>query len=58
MTAPQAKNILDEALSFLNFDKIPSTMKELNRKYRQMALCLHPDKNGGTSEATENYQNL
>ena len=58
MTAPQdAQNILDEALSFLNFDKIPS-MKELNRKYRQMALCLHPDKNNGTKEATENYQNL
>ena len=51
------QNIFDEAMTYFKYDKIPS-MKELNSKYRQLALKMHPDKNGGSAEATENYQNL
>ena len=51
------QKIIEEALSFMNFDKIPS-MKELNKRYRQLALQMHPDKNNSTKEATEKYQNL
>ena len=46
-----------EALSFLKFDSMPS-MKELNTRYRQTALKIHPDKNDGSDAAKEEYQSL
>ena len=46
-----------EALSFLRFDSMPS-MKELNTRYRQTALKIHPDKNHGSDTAKEEYQSL
>ena len=46
-----------EAMDFMKFDITPS-MKELNTKYRRMALIKHPDKNGGSVEAKEDYQML
>ena len=49
--------ILKEALEFMKFVKIP-TMKELHTKYLKMSLEKHPDKNGSTAEATEDYQKL
>ena len=54
------KNLSDmmrEALKFLQFDDIPS-MKELNTRYRKLALIKHPDKNGGSDSAKEDYQHL
>ena len=48
---------VQEALSYLNFDDIP-TMKELNTMYRRLALQKHPDKRGGSEEAKEDYQML
>ena len=48
---------IKEAIGYLNFDDIP-TMKELNTRYRKMALMKHPDKNGGSDLAKEDYQNL
>lgn len=34
------------------------SLAELNKRYRIMALRLHPDKNGNTPEATEAFQEL
>lgn len=34
------------------------SLTELNKRYRIMALRLHPDKNGNTPEATEAFQEL
>jgi len=34
------------------------SLNELNKRYRIMALRLHPDKNGNTPEATEAFQEL
>ena len=41
----------------MNLDKIPS-MKDLHTRYLKMSLIMHPDKNGGSKEATEEYQKL
>ena len=49
--------MMREALKFLQFDDIPS-MKELNTRYRKLALIKHPDKNGGSDSAKEDYQHL
>ena len=48
---------IEEALSYLDFTGIPS-MKELNTRYRRLALLKHPDKNGGSDIAKEDYQKL
>ena len=50
-------NKIQEALKFFGMDNVPS-MKELNSRYRKLALLKHPDKNSGSKEATEDYQNL
>ena len=34
------------------------SLAELNKRYRILALKLHPDKNGNTPEATESFQEL
>ena len=52
-----SQDLINEAMKFLNFDKTPS-MKELNTRYRKMALIKHPDKNGGSIASKEDYQNL
>ena len=57
MSAENMNNKLQEALKFFGIDKVPS-MKELNSEYRRLALLKHPDKNSGSKEATEDYQNL
>ena len=41
----------------MSFDDIP-TMKELNTRYRRLALLKHPDKNGGSDKSKEEYQQL
>ena len=41
----------------MSFDDIP-TMKELNTRYRRLALLKHPDKNGGSDTSKEEYQQL
>ena len=41
----------------MNLDKIPS-MKDLNTRYLKMSPIMHPDKNGGSKEVTEEYQKL
>jgi len=35
-----------------------ATEKELDNAYRKMAKRMHPDKNGGTSEAKSRFQNM
>ena len=50
-------DMIREALKYLNLDEVPS-MKELNTLYRKLALIKHPDKNGGSDAAKEDYQVL
>ena len=47
-----------EALSFMGYDVMPISMQELVQRYHKLALQMHPDKNGGSKEATENTQKL
>ena len=49
--------MIKEALKYMNFDNIPS-MKELNSRYRKLAFIKHPDKNGNSIAAKEDFQNL
>merc|ERR1719265_2526132 len=35
-----------------------ATEKDLDNAYRQLARRMHPDKNGGTEEAKQNFQNM
>ena len=53
----QISQALADALNFMKLDKVP-LMKELTSKYKSIALLCHPDKNGGSKEATEIYQKL
>ena len=46
-----------EAIEYFKLDKVPS-MKELNTMYRQHALKVHPDKNGNSDKAKEEFQIL
>ena len=57
MSNKNLSDMMREALKFLQFDDIPS-MKELNTTYRKLALIKHPDKNGGSDSAKEDYQHL
>ena len=57
MTGQNINDALREALAYMKFDNVPS-MKELNTKYRRMALEKHPDKNNGSEASTEDYKNL
>ena len=52
------QNILDEAVKYMQFDNVPSTMKELNSRYRKLALIMHPDKHGNSSAAKKDFQEL
>ena len=48
-----------EALSFMGYgDSMPISMKELVQMYHKLAIQMHPDKNGGSKEATEMTQKL
>lgn len=45
--------------SFAYFDLDPDcTAKDLDNVYRRLARSMHPDKNGGTEEAKENFQEM
>jgi hypothetical protein len=46
-------------LDFKSFGLEPSaSRKELDAAYRKLAKKMHPDKNGGTEEANERFQNM
>ena len=47
-----------EALSFMGYDTMPTSMKELVQRYHKLVLQMHPDKNGGSQEATEKTKKL
>ena len=54
------KMMLEEALKILEFPdvtKLPK-LKEIQKQFRKLSLLKHPDKNGGTKEATADFQNL
>lgn len=53
----QTNQALSDALKFMSLDKVP-LMKELTARYKKIALQCHPDKNFGSKEATEAYQEL
>ena len=56
-----AKNTseVNAALKFFEFDALPTAMKTLNQKYKQLALKYHPDKAPSSESAsTENFQLL
>ena len=57
MSGQNISDALREALAYMKFDNVPK-MKELNTKYRKMALEKHPDKNNGSEASTEDYKNL
>ena len=57
MNGKNCSQDVQEALNYLSFDDIP-TMKELNTRYRKLALQKHPDKNGGSDTSKEDYQQL
>ena len=49
----------DEAIKFFEFDAMPTSMKTLNQRYRELAKKYHPDKNlDKQEEYTEKYQIL
>ena len=57
MNGKNCSQDVQEALNYLSFDDIP-TMKELNTRYRKLALQKHRDKNGGSDTSREDYQQL
>ena len=57
MAAKYSQEIV-EALKFFEIADVPGTMKDLNKLYRKLSLRFHPDKNSGSAESTEKYQEL
>lgn len=50
---------MGDALNYLYFGLGPDcTDKDIDNAYRQKARNLHPDKNGGTDEAKQKFQNM
>jgi len=49
----------NEALSYMYFGlSEDASDKELDKVYRQLAKKMHPDRNGGTEEAKQRFQNM
>ncbi len=55
--APNAHMSTKDARAMLGVSR-DCSLSELNKRYRIMALKLHPDKNGNTPEATTAFQEL
>ena len=53
---PELKKAL-EVLGFINPKKIPK-LREIVKNWRKLSIEKHPDKNGGTAEATSAFQEL
>ncbi len=52
-------NDYEEALEFMRFDPSnPPSREDLKKRYKEMALEMHPDKNPDNLEAHENFQKL
>ena len=53
-------NLVREALTILGFLDTASLpkLKEIRKKYMELSLIHHPDRNGGSKEATENFQKI
>ena len=49
--------LVESDFQFFNLGDNP-TCKELDKSYRQLAVSLHPDKNGGSKDAKEAFQYL
>eukprot|EP00388_Colpodella_angusta_P007034 GDKJ01020214.1.p1 GENE.GDKJ01020214.1~~GDKJ01020214.1.p1 ORF type:complete len:1406 (-),score=402.84 GDKJ01020214.1:68-4285(-) len=49
---------LNVALAFFGLTELPKSKKELRRKYLELSIKLHPDKNGGTEFAHADFQLL
>ena len=44
-------------LEFLDVNKLPK-LKEIQKQFRKLSKVRHPDRNGGTKEATSDFQKL
>ena len=51
---------LEEALKTLEFPDVKNLpkLKEIQKQFRKLCILRHPDKNGGTEEATADFQKL
>ena len=51
---------LEEALRILEFDdvKIVPKIKDIQKQFHRLSKTKHPDKNNGSKESTEEFQNL
>ena len=51
---------IEEALNILEFDdvRVIPKLKDIQRQFHKLSKIRHPDKNGGTKEATEEFQLL
>jgi curved DNA-binding protein CbpA len=51
---------IEDALLILEFDdvKVIPKLKDIQRQFHKLSKIQNPDKNGGTQEATEDFQLL